>query len=284
MEAIKNLRSLAIRAHQWTSFTPEKRGEQIIEEYSKDLVALLTEIPEEHHDWVTEKYVNLLSAWLNAKSRCISPMITGPANFPTKRAERFNNWEQADYEAFRTWRNNIARKLERRANKENWSLEGEIHRLTNEVETLKTNHERMKTANKILGSKKLTYEEKADELANIGFPDIEELKNVYGGVGFLPFQLTNISNKIKGREARISELQKRIEAREVSPTEKNVNGIRIVENIAEDRLQLFFAGVPEPRIREILKRNGYRWSPKNQCWQSYLSGKWKLDRVLSEIA
>jgi len=279
MEAIENLRDLAIRAHQGTSFSPEERGAYFIKKYSADLADFLSEIPEEHHDWATDKYIRLLSNWWHSKSRCISSMITGPANFPSRRAQKLNNWEQGHYDTFYEWRISLAAKLKRKAARALWSVEGEIHRLDNELEFLKTYHERMKSANKILQSKRLSDVEKLEEIQNIGFHDLQSIN----GFGFVTWQLTNNLAKIKTREARIAVLQKRLEARSSVPEEKTMNGIRVVENIAENRLQLFFESIPAPAARSILKRNGYRWSHKNQCWQSFLSGKSKLNRVLSEI-
>ena len=282
MNIISNLKDLARQAHMGTSFQPEARGDYYVREYSADLQSLLDEIPEEHHDWVTEKYVKLLSAWWSAKSRCMSPMIVGPAKFPTNRAQKFSNWERGHFDTFHDWRNTIAAKLERKAARQNWTIEGDIKRLENELEALKIRHERMKAANKILNSKKLTDEEKFDEIQNLGFQNIPE--NVVSVKMIFPdFELTSSLNKIKTREARIAELQKRIQAREQEQPETIRDGVRIVENIAENRLQLFFPEIPSGEVRTILKHNGFRWSPSNNCWQSYLSGKFKLDRIFEAL-
>jgi len=282
MEVIERLKDLAYSACQFTSFSPDKRGEHLIKEYSEDLRRLLEEIPEEDRQWITEKYVSLLSSWWYAKSRCMSSMITGPSNFPVKRAQKLNNWEEGHYRTFADWRKTIAAKLKRKAARQNWTIEGEIHRLKNELEILSVNQSTMKAVNKILLAK-MPQDEKVEELQNIGFHNltIEDFPNVKG---FEAFRLTNNRNKIKGREARIEELEKRLKAQEHEPKETTTNGIRIVENVAENRLQLFFEGVPAPAIRAILKKNGYRWAPSANCWQSFLSGKWKLDNVLNEIS
>jgi len=282
MKVIEDLKDLAHRANQYTSFSPERRGDQLIKEYSADLLILLEDVPEEHHKWVTEKYVKLLSAWWYSKSRCMSSMITGPSNFPTRRAQKLNNWENGHYTTFRSWRNSIAQKLQRKAAKQNWSLEGEINRLKEEAENLTAYQERMKAANKILKGK-LSPAEKLDEMHNIGYQtmtaDFLQTMEI-----FPQWQLTNNRACIKAREARISELEYRLKAKEDAPKETTTNGIRIVENVAENRLQLFFEGIPAPAVRDILKKNGYRWTPSVKCWQAYLSGgKWKIDYVLEQI-
>lgn len=283
MEAIEKLRPLARRAGQHTSFDPEKRGDQLITEYSADLESILTEIPEQHRDWVTEKYVRLLSECLYASSRCISAMITGPANFPTARANKYNDWERKHYGTFYNWKDGIAGKLARKARKENYTIEGEIQHLTDDLETMQSNHARMKEANRIASNKKLTTDEKMEALENIRMTEISRSDVESGKPLFYSFTLTNHMNRIHHREARIKQLQKQIDARESEAKETEYEGIRVVENVAENRLQLFFDGKPERRVIDILKQNGYRWSNKNGCWQSYLSGMWKLERVLKEI-
>jgi hypothetical protein len=46
---------------------------------------------------------------------------------------------------------------------------------------------------------------------------------------------------------------------------------KAVKNIEENRLQLSFEGKPEEAIRTILKKNGYKWSPRNSVWQRQLT-------------
>ena len=280
MKAIEDLKDLAIRAHQGTSFSPEDRGVRMVREYSNDLTLLLADIPEEHRDWVSEKYVKLLSAWWYSKSRCISSSIVGPSNFPTRRAQKFKNWEQGHFDTFYNWSTTIAGKLKRKAARANWTLEGDIHRLNNELEFLKACQERMKAANKILHSKRLSADEKLEEIQNIGFHDLHTLE----GFGFESWQLTNNLSMIKGREARILVLQKRIEAQASTPKESIIGGVRVVEDVAENRLKLFFESIPPPAARAVLKSNGFRWSGKNKCWQAYFSVKSKLSRVLDEVS
>ena len=41
----------------------------------------------------------------------------------------------------------------------------------------------------------------------------------------------------------------------------------MVDNVEDNRLQLFFDGKPNDEVRKNLKRNAFRWSPKNGCWQ-----------------
>ena len=60
---------------------------------------------------------------------------------------------------------------------------------------------------------------------------------------------------------------------------------KVVENADIMRLQLFFDGKPEDKVRDILKGNGFKWSPKNGCWQRQLTAnaKYALSRVIKEL-
>ena len=60
--------------------------------------------------------------------------------------------------------------------------------------------------------------------------------------------------------------------------EYTIGEVRVVENTKENRLQLFFSGKPADEIRAQLKHMAFRWSPSNECWQSYLT-RWQIDRA-----
>lgn len=51
------------------------------------------------------------------------------------------------------------------------------------------------------------------------------------------------------------------------------------------RLQLIFDGKPEDAVRDILKKNGFKWSPKNGAWQRQLTDNalFSLKRVTEAI-
>jgi hypothetical protein len=48
-------------------------------------------------------------------------------------------------------------------------------------------------------------------------------------------------------------------------------GVRIVEDATDDRLRLIFDGKPSEEVRNDLKANGFKWSPKNDAWQRQLT-------------
>lgn len=47
----------------------------------------------------------------------------------------------------------------------------------------------------------------------------------------------------------------------------NADTLKIVNNTALKRVQLFFPDKPSEQVRSDLKAHGWRWSPRNFCWQ-----------------
>ena len=49
------------------------------------------------------------------------------------------------------------------------------------------------------------------------------------------------------------------------------DGVTVVENVDDNRLQLFFPGKPTAEKRAALKRCGFRWAPSVGAWQRQLN-------------
>lgn len=91
---------LAIRAHAGTSHTPERRGESEVADYVThitDFNAKLVAVADTDDRLVEavaqseryrENYIKRLSAVWSSRSRMMSTMIAGPANFPVRRQEK----------------------------------------------------------------------------------------------------------------------------------------------------------------------------------------------------
>ena len=145
-----------------------------------------------------------------------------------------------------------------------------IKLLKEKLEKLEKLQEIMKAANKVVRSKKLTDEEKIQEMVKLGLSEegaAEALKPDFcGRVGFPSYELSNNNANIKRVKDRIKELEKK--ANDIT-TEEEINGVRIVDNVEDNRLQIFFQGIPAEEIRNTLKHSGFRWSRYNGCWQSY---------------
>ena len=268
--SVEALKPIAYRASQGISWSPEQRGEQWLNDCENSLQNHLAQIPEEMHATFEEKFLQLYAQWLAAMSRCISPMITGPAKFPTKRAEKLNNYEHAALERLNTWVERFIKRCNRQQRLTGWA---EIERLQEKVESLQRLQDMMKAANKICRSKKLADVEKVDELVALVFSEkhanmlIAPVES-WQVVGFAPYQLTNNNAKIKDAQARIARLTR---IAETADSEQDIDGVTVQICNSEERLRLCYDGKPSPDTIALLKSNGFKWSPKSMAWQRQLT-------------
>lgn len=106
---------LAIRAHAGTSHTPDRRGESEVADYiasiesfnaklesAADTEARMVEAVSQA-DRYREGYVQRLSALWSSRSRMVSTMIAGPANFPVRRQEKIWNAYENRAKEFYAW-------------------------------------------------------------------------------------------------------------------------------------------------------------------------------------
>ena len=91
------------------------------------------------------------------------------------------------------------------------------------------------------------------------------------GVGFPNYALTNNSANIRRLEKRLAILQKA--QSDETTEEKFPGGIRLVDNVEDNRLQIFFPEIPSEALRRELKSNGFRWSPTLGAWQRHRSNR-----------
>ena len=141
-----------------------------------------------------------------------------------------------------------------------------IEKLADKIERLEKQQELMRSANKLIRKNDV------EGLLNLGFSEgvVNKLfqPDFCGRIGFADYRLTNNSANIRRLKQRLEQEQKKAE---LETTETEINGVKIVENVEDNRTQLFFDGKPSDEIRTELKRNGFRWSPYNGCWQRHLS-------------
>jgi hypothetical protein len=90
--------------------------------------------------------------------------------------------------------------------------------------------------------------------------------DMFGRYGFPSYAMTNNRAEIGRLNQRRIEIGNRLVDR---TKEKELVGVRVVDNVEDNRLQLFFPGKPSDFVRDGLKDNGFRWTPSIGAWQSY---------------
>ena len=135
-------------------------------------------------------------------------------------------------------------------------------KLTDKLEKLEKRQEIMKAANKLV--------RKNDRagLAEMGFSEarIDRLftPDFCGRLGFADYKITNNGANIRRIKERIESLDRHAKD---ETSEVEINGIRILDNTDENRVQIFFPGKPSEIIRTALKSHGFKWAPSTGAWQ-----------------
>jgi len=287
-------RETARRAHNGTSFSPEKRGDSMIAEYIESMKSLAAfieenakdgrqqEIMQDVFDRLRESYKKKYLAWIAAKSRCISSMIAGPSNFPVRRAEKANEAEHkrcVELIDFNKKMRGYALKSLANVYSKAEKAESALDKMRRDLAGAESAQDFMKAANALARKKDFdglralfvdTYgEEKGSKAYQVFMkPDYAQR------IGFASFQLSNNLANIKRMRARVADMEAKQRLADESPQvekETALNGLKIVHNHEEDRLQLIFDGKPDEGVRAVLKSNGFRWSPRFGAWQRQLT-------------
>lgn len=239
---------------------------------------------------LAERYSRKMAEYFNKDSAigCICPsvLISGAGNFPVKKKEKqVQAWEN-NYQFYQETQKLIS-KIKSILYGKDIIKSGDsdaVERLEEKLAGLKEDQERMKVANKFIRLKNV---EKGNEgLTNMGYSEkeIKELRepDFCGRVGYPPYMLQNNNANIHRVEGRLKQLKA---AKERGSRKEENRYFRVVENTEIMRLQIFFDEKPVQDIRSILKKNGFKWSSKNGCWQRQLTdnARYSLERIKKEI-
>lgn len=278
-------------AHNGTSHSPEVRGDSERRGYAATMEAdqrlfrtiagegRETEADEEFARY-REGYKRRFIDHLHSKSRCVSTMIAGPANFNVRRAEKANRSADNKWQELMDFRERAIRAVRRKFRDPNAgpimsSDDNAAERLRTKIENAEKLQALMKAANKIVRSKK-SADEKVAELAKLDGVNEDTARkilepDVCGASGFPSYKLSNNSANIRRMKGRLAG----IERAQATPAteEEGEGGIRFEDAPSDNRVRLYFPDKPDADVRKKLKSNGFRWAPSLSCWQAYRNGR-----------
>jgi uncharacterized protein (DUF934 family) len=268
---------LCYRAHLGTSFTPEVRAESYCKMYDTDLAKVI------ELGGSVIKFERLFDNWLNAKSNCISSMITGGSNFPVARANKANERERNHGEAYFKFFESLENKKSREERGEviiKASDDDAVEKLQAKIDALELVQSQMKAFNKISLSKKLSNQEKLDQVKALNITS-EVLRYTENG-GFPSYKLTNNNAKIKNAKARLESIKLN---KSLDVADKIYDGFRIVHNTDIQRIQFVFDDKPNADIISLLKSKSFRWSPREKAWQRQMTANTEsaVEKIIIEI-
>jgi len=253
---------LCYRAHSNVSFSPERRADSYVKEFSQQLDEDLQNLGENQGNY-REKYEKYFSAWMQAKSNCLSSMITGPSNFPVRRAEKANRSERNRSDEFAHWREKYFRAVNR---ERTLSPEEELEGLYDKLDKLTIQNELVKDFNKLARkykAGKVNEVDFFDQLNTFEFSErtVSSIKMHisepwFKGVG-------SYAKAIREANERIHIMKVRINRKDTWEDIKFEGGYITIE---DDRVKIFHEDRPEKDVIEKLKRTGFRWSPNWKSW------------------
>ncbi len=237
-------------------------------------------------DRLVHSYAKKLADWTNSYYRneasCPSVLITGASNFPVRKKHKQNERAATLYKQKSETIDIIRDKIRNiggygyKVDVEKTDAVAMLERTLKEQETLL---EKMKAANAYFRKHK-TIEGcpgLSESVIKSWKKEDEYWQRAYDKpfTGFAGFQLTSIREKIKRTKANLEKAKAIQTAKNSGTGSDNViyknNQVEIIKNIAENRYQIIFAGIPSSDVRNTLKRRAFKWSPSNKAWQRQIT-------------
>jgi hypothetical protein len=214
-------------------------------------------------NYYNKKYAEWLNKYYRVECMCPSVMISGAGNFPVRKKEKQNSardriWEQYSY----------IQKLEsdvinyNPADKVIKSSDSDaLEQLKQKLSKLQAEHD------KIIEYNKKARKEGKEQAAT--------------------YILSNLNQNIKSVEGRIKEIERlKQQATEGTKADQYTNSVcEVIENAELMRIQLMFDYIPSVEERNILKSNGFKWSPNNKAWQRQLTdnARYSTKKVIKQL-
>ena len=239
----------------------ERQKKRVEPEYHEKIDSLL--------DTYARKLAENMNKGYEIAARVPSVLIAGPANFPVRAKEKQNAASDRNMEEFQY----IQGLLDKIRSTGMGGISADdpqaVSKLERKLEKLEASQELMKAVN--------AYYRKhgtLDGCPHLTEKGIENLKADmasgwhYEKKPFQSWQLSNNNAEIRRLKGRIEELSRQKEAAYVG---WEFDGGTVEINREANRLQIFFEGKPDAAVRDELKSNGFRWSPKAEAWQRQLN-------------
>jgi len=279
---------LMTRAYCGTSFDPEGRARRTVAGFDAELqedIAYLTAqaraggtttLLEEEVARYAGGFRQRVVALMQSESRCVSWFIAGPSNFPARRMQKradiahrrlndlFDFRHHAKKAALRVLRPDLRPIMAGDADA--------IERLELEISKAERKQAHMKAANlAIRKNAKAGADHQVAALMELGFTELnarELLKPDFARrIGFADYSLSNNNANIRRMKQRLDTL--RVAKATPASEQAGAGGTRLEDDPPANRVRLYFPGKPDEATREILKRNGFRWTPSLGAWQGY---------------
>lgn len=237
-------------------------------------------------DYYCRKLAEYYNDYYRNETSCPSILISGGSNFPVKKKNKQNSRRET---LNNTWKclENYLQKIENILTYEQPIKSGDsdaIERLKAKIERLEADHKMHMECNR--------YYKKHGTLQGFGGLERSEAEKIEDFIKrnptFPPFITYNETANIRRYKERLEKLTKEKQAENIEAVETDEENNELytaIENTDIMRLQIIFDDKPEATVRDILKSNGFRWSPKNKAWQRQLTdnARYSYNRMKNKL-
>lgn len=139
-----------------------------------------------------------------------------------------------------------------------------VEKLEDKIARLEKRQAAMVKANRLLrkndraGLLEMGYSEPT--IARLMTPDF------CGRIGYPDYEIKNNGANIRRLKTRIETVQAHASD---ETTETEAGGVRIVDSVEDNRVQVYFPGKPSESCRSELKSFGFHWTPSIGAWQRF---------------
>lgn len=270
-----------VDSHQWNSFDPESAAEYDVKIFRNAYNNVIAELPENRKADFTLKFIAKVYEIARLNAAAPSAAVTGRGGITAKKAAKYNAANDRYMQAradFSEWLNNYAEraaKIEERERKAAMNVE---ERRDERFEVIKKNIDyfsallknREQVPSYSISNARQNLQSKLETEAYKGNVELitkllEYMRplNVFTNRSSV-WQLADLAQR---RRAKYQKAEKAFE--EQNAVENADYKIEFDEN--EDRVKIYFNGIPSENIRTFLKQHNFRWSPRNKAWQRQIT-------------
>jgi len=283
MSHLQEFQRVSELAFYGTSFDPEKRAKSYLAgceaDLANDLESIKNATTEEVENYISG-YKKKYESWMIAKGRCISTMITGPANFPVRRAEKANQSEHNRCNEFSEYREKSIKRIK----KATQARKPESQKVDEAWETIKAVIIDKASTVVEIDTGVNTYSSRALFTSPIVGLIKRMAKNgqaahVERALNLIKELNSQVKKPIISSKAKIWDLlvvaqekKSDIEAlKDKEDKEYLYDGFKVLLSYSDDRLRIVHDEKPDRATIDNIKSHGFKWSRFNTAWQRKLT-------------
>ncbi|WP_101908099.1 ArdC family protein [Tenacibaculum dicentrarchi] len=286
-------------SYYWISFSPDRRAKTELNDWKNGLAEQYKELKEyakqegysvadlnNDYEYFHKRLLKAKLEVISSRSRTASSMITGSANFPTEKNRKKIGYYRNKMEKYFAIHDKGIDAIKKKIHPFIQIKSGEkntIEMLNQKVFNLEKLRDIEKDFNKNIHRKNANIDDrKLFFIENNPVPfykkafpndstwsvDSSVTEAINGSNLIIKFHLSktilDTKKRIKGEELRNNEIGS-------DGSKMFFDGGYYIHNSEANRIQVFYDEKPNDETIKILKKNAFRWSPKNKAWQRQMT-------------